>query len=64
MEYEFSSDSFSGSIPVWQRIFAELAPCRKILEIGSYEGRSAVWLIENVLNPRGEIGRASCRERV
>jgi hypothetical protein len=53
VRYEFSGDAFSRNIPVWERLFACLMPCEKILEIGSYEGRSAVWQIENVLNPRG-----------
>lgn len=53
LEYEFSGDSFSGNIEAWQRIFSQFHPCKRILEIGSYEGRSAVWLIRNVLGPRG-----------
>ena len=53
MAYEFTSDAFSGYIPLWQRLFMDLKPCEKLLEIGSYEGRSAVWLIENVLKPQG-----------
>ncbi len=46
---EFTVDWFSEHIPVW-REFAPPAesPCRA-LEIGSYEGRSALWLLEHVL---------------
>lgn len=43
--YEFTEDWFSRHIPVWQRILAALKPS-KILEIGSFEGRSACFLIE------------------
>lgn len=49
--YDFSSDWFSSHIPVWERL---LAPYRgraglHYLEIGVYEGRSVVWMVENVL---------------
>jgi predicted O-methyltransferase YrrM len=44
-EYEFSVDWFSGHIPTWDRIFEVIHP-EKILEIGSYEGRSTCYLIE------------------
>jgi glycosyltransferase involved in cell wall biosynthesis/predicted O-methyltransferase YrrM len=44
-EYEFTSDWFSGSIPVWEPLLAGLKPAR-ILEIGSFEGRSTCYLIE------------------
>jgi len=50
-QYDFSVDWFSQNIPVWRRA---LAPYRgranvQYLEIGAYEGRSAVWMLENVL---------------
>ena len=48
---KFTQDFFSPAIPVWEKYilprFAD-RPCNA-LEIGSYEGRSAVWLLENVL---------------
>jgi predicted O-methyltransferase YrrM len=53
-EYTFTGDSFSSRIPTFSRILKDLDPCRKVLEIGCYEGRSTVWLIENVLGNRGE----------
>ena len=43
--YEFSRDWFSGNVPTWRQIIDKNKP-RKILEIGSFEGRSAVWMIE------------------
>jgi predicted O-methyltransferase YrrM len=46
----FTSDWFSRHIPVWQRLLSHLegAPAQ-VLEIGSYEGRSTVWLCDNIL---------------
>ena len=50
-DYHFTYDWFSGHIPKWQVQLAALMnrPCR-LLEIGSFEGRSAVWLADNVLS--------------
>lgn len=42
---EFTQDWFSIYIPAWDRIITLEKP-RKILEIGSFEGRSACYLIE------------------
>lgn len=44
--YEFSTDWFSGNIPTWRQIVERDKP-RKILEIGSFEGRSTVWMVEH-----------------
>lgn len=48
--YIFTEDWFSMNIPVWQALTAPLAgrPCNA-LEIGSYQGLSAVWMLENML---------------
>lgn len=50
-KYDFTSDWFSWNIPVWRKV---LSPYQgkagvRYLEIGAYEGRSAVWMLENVL---------------
>ena len=51
--YEFNPglDWFSANIPVWQAALAEFKgrPGVNYLEIGCFEGRSAVWMLENVL---------------
>lgn len=49
-EYEFTSDWFTARIPVWERFLLPLAgqPIHT-LEIGSHEGRSALWVLEHVL---------------
>jgi predicted O-methyltransferase YrrM len=47
----YTFDWFSHNIAVWQRHLSHLAgrPGLRGLEIGSFEGRSAVWLLRNVL---------------
>jgi predicted O-methyltransferase YrrM len=52
--YEFSADWFSWNVDIWKSIFdqLELKPT-KILEIGCFEGRSTVWMIQNLLEPDG-----------
>jgi predicted O-methyltransferase YrrM len=49
MTYDFSADVFSSHIPTFERFLGKLKgqPCR-ILEIGAHEGRSAIWLAENI----------------
>ena len=49
----FTKTWFDWHIPHWERLFADLgwqaeAP-RVAVEIGSFEGRSAVWLLRNLL---------------
>lgn len=51
-DYKFTHDWFNGVGPIiWPGILKELKgkPNINFLEIGSFEGRSAVWLIENIL---------------
>jgi predicted O-methyltransferase YrrM len=43
----FTVDWFSDNIPTWQRIFEATKVPENVLEIGSFEGRSAVWVLEN-----------------
>ena len=49
--FEFSRDWFSHNIPLWRSILNQIKPTR-ILEIGSYEGRSACFLIEEIAAER------------
>lgn len=55
MEYEFTTDWFSWSPPVWSQIATQLPERKKILEVGSWEGRSTVWLVEHMLEDGGKI---------
>lgn len=47
---EFTSDWFSANIPRWTKHLAEYVnkPCA-YLEIGSYEGLSSIWMMNNIL---------------
>src|ERR1700710_2270733 len=49
--YSYTSDYISKNLDNWTRLLEEYRgrPGVRMLEIGSYEGRSAVWFLENVL---------------
>jgi predicted O-methyltransferase YrrM len=50
-DYWFSVDWFAVVEPGWRRLVAELAgrPGLRFLEIGSFEGRSTTWMLDNIL---------------
>jgi len=50
-KYNFSTDWFSRKIPVWSKTLSHLKgkPDIHYLEIGVYEGRSAMWMLDNIL---------------
>lgn len=52
LEYSFTEDWFSRHIPAWSKLLESLKPST-VLEIGSYEGRSACFLIEACTNDDG-----------
>src|SRR5438105_2903605 len=49
--YDFTKDYFTSRIPLWRRTLAHLRGRAELraLEVGTYEGRSALWLLENIL---------------
>jgi hypothetical protein len=49
--YKFSTNWFLDRIPTWTRLLADFKGKADInyLEIGTLEGRSALWMLENVL---------------
>ena len=49
--YSFSTDYVSVHVENWEKLLEEYRgrPNVRMLEIGSFEGRSAVWLLENIL---------------
>lgn len=50
-EYQFTQDWFHWAPPVWKQLIPMLpAKNRSFLEIGSFEGRSTVWIVENMMN--------------
>jgi len=52
--YSFTVDWFSSCVPAWRDQLSGVPGIGKILEIGSYEGRSAVWLIESAFKAGGK----------
>lgn len=58
--YAMTHDYFSHNIPDWTGWFAEHIPAAPIamLEIGSWQGASACWLLDRIVGPRG--GRLTC----
>lgn len=50
-EYIYTVDWFSSHILLWANYLNEFKgkPNLRFLEIGSYQGRSSVWLLENIL---------------
>jgi hypothetical protein len=52
--YIFTVDWFSYNIPFWTHYLKELKdkPNLRFLEIGSFQGRSTVWLLENILTDK------------
>jgi len=46
-DYQFSTRWFQAVKPIWDQLFATLKPA-KVLEIGSFEGASACYLIEKI----------------
>jgi len=47
INYNFSNQWFDGNISVWNELFDMFRP-KRILEIGSYEGRSTCFMIEKL----------------
>lgn len=72
METEFiAEDWFSVNVPVWENLLGYFRgmPDLQFLEIGSFEGRSSCWMLQNLLtHPSSrltcvdlfEVGRDSC----
>ena len=56
-EYQFTKDWFHWAPQVWEHLIPMLPHGveRSFLEIGSFEGRSMVWIAENMMNPGDEL---------
>jgi len=54
-DYQYTKDWFSWSPGIWEQLIPHLPGRKNFLEIGSFEGRSAVWTIENMVEDGGEI---------
>lgn len=48
--YSFTDDWFSIHIPIWAKALAPFAgkPNLKYLEVGVFEGRAAMWMLEEI----------------
>ena len=55
LEYQYTKDWFNWAPQVWSQLIPHLPGRKDFLEIGSFEGRSAVWTIENMMEDGGEI---------
>jgi predicted O-methyltransferase YrrM len=55
MAYTYSQDWFDRSIPLMEQLKANFGQPKRILEIGSFEGRSTVWFATHLLADGGEI---------
>lgn len=51
----FTQDWFSSNIPNFEHIRAILSGNQNFLEVGSFEGRSTCWILENMLSDNGTI---------
>jgi Tfp pilus assembly protein PilF len=58
--YYYTTDWFSHNIPYWQKYLSRFVnlPEVNVLEIGSWEGRSTCWLLDNILTH--ESARITC----
>lgn len=54
-DYQFTKDWFSWAPQVWEQLIQYLPDRLNFLEIGSFEGRSAVWIAENMMEDEGNI---------
>jgi hypothetical protein len=54
-DYHFTTDWFTHHISVWKKILKDVSGKTNLryLEIGVFEGRSAIWMLENVLTHPG-----------
>jgi len=54
-DYQFTKNWFGWGPQVWPDIIKFLPERKTFLEIGSFEGRSTVWTVENMMEDGGEI---------
>lgn len=54
-EYQFTKDWFNWAPAIWEQLIPHLPEREAFLEIGSFEGRSTVWIIENMMEDGGYV---------
>ena len=52
---DFTQDWFTNNIANFEMAYKAMPDDRRILEIGSFEGRSTVWMLQNMLSDVGII---------
>lgn len=55
MTFVFNGDYFTHNIPNFELCKKILGPIEHAIEIGSHEGRSSCWILENMLSPTGQL---------
>lgn len=53
--YQYTKDWFAWAPQVWSQLIPHLPERKNFLEIGSYEGRSAVWITQHMMEDGGEL---------
>ena len=50
-DYRFTQDWFTGNVPIWATVLKpyQAKPGVQYLEIGTWEGRSLLWVLDNIL---------------
>ena len=54
-KYQYTKDWFAWAPQVWEQLIRHLPARKNFLEIGSFEGRSAVWITQNMMEDGGEL---------
>lgn len=54
-DYQYTKDWFGWAPKVWEQLIPHLPSRKDFLEIGSFEGRSAVWIAQNMMEDGGEL---------
>jgi predicted O-methyltransferase YrrM len=58
-EYDFTADYFSNNIASWEKMYQYLSTTfssdLNCLEIGTYEGRSAIYILDNFVGSSGKL---------
>ena len=54
-DYQYTKDWFKWAPQVWEQLIPHLPARKNFLEIGSFEGRSAVWITQHMMEDGGEL---------
>jgi len=54
-DYQYTKDWFQWAPQVWEQLIPHLPARKNFLEIGSFEGRSSVWIAQHMMEDDGEL---------